>query len=144
MTRIINQLPPQLRAVIGVLLGTTTGFAVMTAIRAVIPYQPPAGVSVTENTGQYNKWIEGLPTEGYLYIFMAFMVSALVAGAIAGYFVLGTRYKIAPHLAGFILLILSVGNFLAFNHPEWLTYISCIGFPVVAWLGGWIVRRVNG
>ncbi len=141
MTRSINQLPPQIRAIVGVLLGVPTGFVVMSIIRSLLPYQPPAGISAA-NGIQYNRWVESLPQEAYVYMLAAFLVAAMVAGAVSGYFVLGTRYKVASMFSGFLLLILAIGNFLAFNHPEWLTVASCIGFLVFGWLGGALVRKV--
>ena len=142
MTRIISQLPPQLRAIIGVLLGVAVGFAVMMFIRSLLPYQPPAGVDI-QQAKAYNNWVSSLPTQGYVYYLFTFLASAMVAGIISGYFVLDTRYKIAVPLSGFLLLVLAIGNFLAFNHPTWLTSASCIGFVVFAWLGGAIVRGVS-
>ncbi len=143
MTRSIDRLPPQLRAITGVLLGVSSGFVTMSIIRSMLPYQPPAGVGAS-NGLVYNRWVESLPQEGYAYMLAAFLAAALVAGMVSGYFVLGTRYKVASVLSGFLLLILAIGNFLAFNHPEWLTFASCIGFLAFGWLGGFFARRFLG
>jgi hypothetical protein len=141
MTRSIDRLPPQIRAVAGVLIAVPLGFTTMMLIRGLLPYQPPAGIGAA-NGLQYNRWVESLPQEAYVYMLAAFLASAVVAGAVAGYFVLGTRYKVASVLSGFLLMILAIGNFLAFNHPEWLTYSACIGFLVFGWLGGALVRKI--
>ena len=139
MIRIINQVPPQLRAILGVFLGVAVGFVTMMFFRGLLAEQPPEGVTI-QNIKAYNLWTASLSTQAYLYLLAAFCGGALVAGAVTGYLVLHTRYQIACILSGFLLLILTIGNFLAFNHPEWLTICACTGFVVFAWIGGWLVR----
>ncbi|MEY3243190.1 MAG: hypothetical protein RIR11_4629 [Bacteroidota bacterium] len=139
MIRIINQMPAQLRAIVGVFVGVAVGFAAMMFFRGLLAEQPPEGVTI-QNIKAYNLWTASLSTQAYLYLLAAFCGAALIAGAVTGYFVLHTRYKIACILSGFLLLILTIGNFLAFNHPEWLTVGACTGFVAFAWIGGWFIR----
>ena len=139
MIRIINQMPTQLRAILGVILGVVVGFVTMMFLRGLLADQPPEGVTI-QNTKAYNLWTASLSTKAYLYLLATFCSAATVGGAVTGFFVLNTRYKIACILSGFLLLILTIGNFLAFNHPEWLTICACIGFVAFAWIGGWFTR----
>ena len=127
-------------AIAGVLLGSTLGFLTILLLQGLSPINPPEGVSLQTGSA-YNNWVSSLTTDAYLTILAIFLAGGLVAGIVAGLLVKGTPYKIASIMSGFILLILTIGKFLAFNHPEWLTYAACIGFMVISWLGGWITRR---
>lgn len=135
-------IPPQIRAILSVLTGIALGFSVMLLIQSLSPYQPPAGVSIETGAG-FNRWVSSLPTDGYLSFLWSFLAGGFVGGAITGFIARKTRYVIAPLVTGFVLLILAIGGFLAFNHPEWLTYASCIGFMVSSALGGWLTRKIR-
>lgn len=134
-------MPPQIRAIIAVLSGVTLGYINIYAFQVLGPYHPPAGIGL-QNARAYNNWVSQLPTEAYVYFLISFLFAALVGGALAGYIVLHTRYQIASLMTGFLLMILAIGSFLAFNHPEWLSYSACIGFLLFAWIGGFIVRKL--
>lgn len=135
-------IPPQIRAIIAVLTGIIIGFAAMMAVQAFSPFQPPVGVSI-DTGAAYNRWVSSLPVEGYAWFLFSYLISGLTGGAVAGFIARHTRYRIAPLVSGFVLLVLAIGNFLAFNHPEWVTYTACIGFMIAAWAGGWLGRRVK-
>jgi hypothetical protein len=135
-------MPPQIRAILGTFISIAGGFAAMRFLFAyILPFQPPAGVG-PESGSAYNNWAQALPTEAHYWILGIFLLAAFVGGLIAGAFMLSTRYtSVGPLLSGFILLILGIGQFLAYNHPAWLTYAVCIGMVVTAWLGGQLVVR---
>lgn len=133
-------MPTQIRGILAVLAGILTGVLVIAAVGRLSPYHAPEGVG-PENLGAYNRWVSELPTQAYLYVLASYLSGAFAAGGVTGWIARPTRYYFAPLIAGFILLIVGIGQFLAFSHPEWLTYSACIGFMVFAWLGGRLVRR---
>jgi hypothetical protein len=136
-------MPPQIRAIIGTLTGIVGGFATMRLSFAyLLPFQPPPGVG-PESGSAYNNWVQALPSEAHYWVLGIFLLSAFVAGVIATAWIIGTRYThVGPLLTGFVLLILGIGQFLAYNHPEWLTYAVCIGMVFSAWLGGQLLVRL--
>jgi hypothetical protein len=138
-------MPPQIRAILGTFTSIAAGFAAMRLFFTyLLPFQPPPGVGPESGTA-YNNWAQALPPEAHYWILGIFLMAAFVGGLIAGAFMLGTRYtNVGPLLTGFILLILGIGQFLAYNHPEWLTYAVCIGMVFTAWLGGQLVVRLVG
>lgn len=134
-------IPPQLRAIAGVLVGIAVGFFTMQTIQHLSPYQPPDGVSIDSGSA-FNDWVISLSVDAYLYFLGSFFAAGLIGPFLTGWFTRATRYTVAPLLAGFVLIILAIGLFLAFNHPEWLTYASCIGTMLCAAAGGWLGRRM--
>ncbi len=134
-------IPPQIRAILGVLVGIAVGFLTMQTIQHFSPYQPPEGVSI-ESGSAFNEWVSSLSVEAYLYFMGSFFAAGLLGAFLTGWMTRGTRYTVAPLLTGFVLIILAIGVFLAFNHPEWLTYASCIGTMLFAAAGGWLGRRM--
>jgi hypothetical protein len=137
----IKPMPPQIRAIIAVLSGVSLGYAIIYAFQILGPYHPPEGIGL-QNGQAYNIWVSQLSTEAYIYFLVSFLIAALIGGALSGYLVLRTRYEVASLMTGFLLMILAIGSFLAFNHPEWLSYSACIGFLLFAWIGGYIVRKL--
>lgn len=133
-------MPPQIRAILAVLTGIVLGYSIIFLFQVLAPYHPPEGVGL-QNAVEYNNWVSQLPDTAYIYFLVSYFVSALIGGAVTGYMVLRTPYQIGSLLTGFILLILAIGSFLAFNHPVWMTYSACIGFLVFAWAGGYLVRK---
>jgi uncharacterized membrane protein YhdT len=134
-------MPPQIRAIIAVLSGVVLGYSIIYIFQVYGPYRPPEGIGL-QNGYAYNNWVSTLSTSAYIYFLASYLIAAFLGGALSGYIVLGTRYQIASLLTGFLLLILAIGSFLAFNHPEWMSYSACIGFVVFGGLGGWVVRKI--
>lgn len=134
-------MPPFIRAVLAVISGLVIGAAVILTIQSFSPYQPPMDVR-PENSIEFSSWVKHLPTEAYLLVLLSYMVGAFVAGFVTKMIAPLEKLRI-DLLSGFILLVFAVGNFLAFPHPEWLTYTACIGFLVLAWLGGLLGKRLG-
>lgn len=122
-------------------MGIAVGFMTMQAVQHFSPYQPPEGITI-ESGSAFNEWVGSLSVEAYLYFLGSFFAAGLTGSFVTGWMTRGTRYTVAPLLTGFVLIILAIGVFLAFNHPEWLTYASCIGTMLAAAAGGWLGRRM--
>jgi hypothetical protein len=133
-------MPPELRAILSIFVGIIAGFFTVSGLETLSPWQPPAGVDPTSGI-PYGRWVESLPTAAHQMYLGFFLISGLVGGFITQLIARGTRYYLA-WVTGFILIVLSVGKFMAYNHPEWLTYAICIGYMVAAWAGGRLVRWV--
>jgi hypothetical protein len=127
-----------LRAILAVLAGVFAGGIVIASIQSLSPYRPPEEIT-PQNAAAFIEWVRTLPTEAYVYVLVSYLVGAFVAGVTTGWIALPTGYKVA-WFAGLILLIFGIANFLAYPHPEWLSYTSCIGFVVFAALGGYVAR----
>lgn len=134
-----TKVPPALRAIGGVLAGVLVGGLVIAGVQALSPYKPPTGLQPYE-TQKFSEWTASLPTEAYLYVLASYLAGTFVGGWLTGFITRSTPFQVA-WLTGFILMVFAVGNFLAYTHPEWLTYSACIGMMLMAILGGWIARR---
>lgn len=114
----------------------------MVAIQRFFPFAPPAGVDYASGK-PFNAWVGSLSGHD-----MVLMLWSFLAGSFAGGLV--TRL-IAPApapfplelIVGFVLLFYSIVSFQAAPTPAWLTYVSCPGCMVFAWIGGWIGRRLR-
>lgn len=133
------EVPPVLVAIGSVLAGVLIGGLVVAAVQALSPYKPPTDLSIYD-TQKFSEWTASLPTAAYLYVLVSYLAGTLVGGFLTGYLNRRTPYKVS-WLTGFILIVFAVGNFLAYTHPAWLTYSSCIGMMVMAIVGGWLGGR---
>jgi hypothetical protein len=131
---------PQIRAILAIVAGVLAGGAVIAAIQSLSPYHPPEGVT-PNNPTVFSEWTRSLPTAAYMYVLVSYLTGSFAGGFLTNLISRPTKYSPAL-ITGFGLTIFAVGNFLAFTHPEWLTYSSCIGLPVLAWIGGWLSNVV--
>jgi len=128
-------MPAYLRFTLALILGIATGVITMTIIQHFFPFAPPEGVDYASGK-PFNAWVGSLSNHALVLMLMSFLVGTFIAG-------LATRL-IAPERApyplelivGFVLLFYTIVSFQAAPTPDWLTYISCPGCMLSAWLGG--------
>ncbi len=72
------------------------------------------------------------------------MLAAYVAGTVVGGFVgiaIARRHAMRfAALAGGLVLLASIANFVAVPHPTWFVVATLIDVPLAAWLTGWAGR----
>jgi len=130
---------PLLRKAIAIAVGLFVGCSLMIFIEGFSPYQPPEGVTYVNGGWPYLDWIRNLPTDGWMIL-----LGSLFAGSLVGGFV---THKITPPaffpvslLTGFLMLFYTIGKYMGFASPAWMTYASCIGSVAFGWLGGWLAH----
>ena len=73
-----------------------------------------------------------------------FVLAAYVAGTVVGGFVgiaIARRHAMRfAALAGGLVLVASIANFVAVPHPTWFVVATLIDVPLAAWLTGWAGR----
>jgi hypothetical protein len=131
---------PTLRAILSVIGGVLAGGLVVTGIQSLSPYQAPPELRPNVNLSGFTDWVKNLPTEAYYWVLASYIVGCFVAG-IATHLIGRPSGSRLAWFTGLVLVVFSVGNFLAFPHPEWLTYSSCIGMPISASLGGALIGK---
>jgi len=135
-------MPSALRVALALVAGLAAGVLTMVLIQRFLPFQPPSGVDYASGK-PFNDWVGALPAWAFQV-----MLGVILAGATVGGF--ATRL-IAPApaafplelIVGFAFLFYSIVSFQAAPTPPWLTYISCPGCMLFAWMGGWVGRRVG-
>ncbi|MEO6039816.1 MAG: hypothetical protein ABIQ93_15485 [Saprospiraceae bacterium] len=135
-------LPPYLRFALALVMGVILGIFTMTTIQHFFPFAPPPGVDYASGK-PFNAWVGSLSNHDHVLMLMSFLVASLVGGFV-------TRL-IAPEpapfplelIAGFVILFYSIVSYQAAPTPAWLTYLSCPGAMLFAWLGGWAARRMR-
>ncbi|MEO6759134.1 MAG: hypothetical protein ABIO24_06745 [Saprospiraceae bacterium] len=131
-----------LRFALALLAGVVIGILAMNAIQHFFPFAPPEGVDYASGK-PFNAWVGSLSQHEHELMLMSFLVAALVGGLV-------TRL-VAPLpapfplelIVGFILLFYSIVSYQAAPTPAWLTYISCPGCMLLAWIGGLAGRQLR-
>ncbi len=131
---------PTLRAILSVVGGVLTGGLVVTGIQSLSPHQAPPELRPNVNLSGFTEWVKNLPNEAYYWVLASYIVGCLIAG-IATHLIGRPSGSRLAWFTGLVLVVFSVGNFLAFPHPAWMTYASCIGMPIAASFGGWLIRE---
>jgi hypothetical protein len=123
-----------IRVIISVLVGVIVGFFTVPLLELSSPWQPPGGVGPSDGA-VYAQWVAELPLAAYQMYLAFFMISGVVGGFVTHLIARHEKDKLA-WVTGFLLIVMAVGKFMAYNHPEWLTYAICIGYIAAAVLGG--------
>lgn len=125
---------PTLRAIIAIVAGVIAGVSLMNGIQSFSPYQPPPGVSYTGGETSYLLWVRNLTDSAWMII-----IGSMLAGSLVGAFVtnkITPPANFPPLITGFTVLFFGIVQYMAFASPAWVTYVSCIGCIVFAWIGG--------
>jgi hypothetical protein len=128
------------RVILSIFVGVLVGFYTVSFLELFSPWQPPEGVTMTDGTN-YGIWVSELPASAHYFYLAIFLVSGLVGGFLTNAIARPAKDRLW-WLTGFLLIVFAVGRFMAYNHPEWLTYAICIGYIGAAWLGGAIADRL--
>lgn len=136
-------MPPYLRVALALIAGIAAGVLTMVLIQRFLPFQPPSGVDYASGK-PFNAWVGSLPPWAFQVMLGVFLAGALAGGFVTRLIAPGPADFPLELIGGFILLFYSIVSFQAAPTPPWLTYISCPGSMIFAWLGGWLARRAVG
>ena len=79
----------------------------------------------------------------HILMLMSFLVAAFVGGLVARLIAPLPAPFPLELIVGFIVLFYSIVSYQAAPTPAWLTYISCPGCMLLAWIGGLVGRRLR-
>ena len=116
--------------------GVCSGFLVIAAIEQVAHavYAPSVmpDISTPEAMAAY---VGSMPLGAFLFV-----LAAYVAGTVVGGFVgiaIARRHAMRfAGLAGGLILLASIANFVAVPHPTWFVVATLVDVPLAAWLTG--------
>ncbi len=135
-------MPSALRVALALVAGLAAGVLTMVLIQRFLPFQPPSGVDYASGK-PFNNWVDSLPAWAFQAMLVVFLTGSLVGGFVTRIIAPG-KVAFPPELiVGFILLFYSIVSFQAAPTPPWLTYISCPGCMLFAWIGGAVARRIR-
>lgn len=139
----MNRVPPLARSVLAVIAGVVVGGLAVGLIEGLnyVLFPPPAGLSLSDPEA-LGRFAASLPTTAYAIVGLAFMLGALVGGAVAGW-VVGRRLVVPGIIVGVILAGSSVLNLVDPSlppHPTWMWAPALLAAPM-GWLGAWLVAR---
>jgi hypothetical protein len=134
-------MPSYLRFILALVTGIATGILTMIAIQHFFPFEPPPGVDYASGK-PFNAWVGSLSNHAMVLMLMSFLVASLAGGFITRLIAPAPAPYPLELIVGFVLLFYSIVSFQAAPTPAWMTYISCPGCMLFAWLGGWMARRL--
>lgn len=134
-------MPPYFRFILGLVAGIAAGVVTMIAMQHFFPFQVPAGVDYASGK-PFNAWVGTLSNHALVLMLMSFLVGSLVGGFITRLVAPARAPYPLELIVGFVLLFYSIVSFQAAPTPAWMTYISCPGCMLFAWVGGWAGRRL--
>ena len=116
--------------------GVGSAFLVIAAIELVAHavYAPRVmpDVSTREAMAAY---VESMPLGAFLFVLLAYVAGTVVGGCVA--IAIARRHAIRfAGLAGGVILLASMVNFVAVPHPTWFVVATLVDVPLAAWLTG--------
>ncbi len=135
-------MPSVVRVALALIAGIAAGVLTMVFIQRFLPFQPPSGVDYASGK-PFNNWVGSLPLWAFQVMLAVFLVGAMAGGFVTRLVAPGAADFPLELIVGFILLFYSIVSFQAAPTPPWLTYASCPGCMIFAWLGGWAGRRIR-
>lgn len=116
--------------------GVGSAFLVVAAIELVAHavYAPSVmpDVSTPEAMAAY---IDSMPLGAFLFVLAAYVAGTVVGGFVG--IVIARRHAMRfACLAGGLILLASIANFVAIPHPAWFVVATLVDIPLVAWLTG--------
>ena len=120
--------------------GAGSGFLVIAAIELVAHAVYAPGVMPDISTPEaMAAYVGSMPLGAFLFV-----LAAYVAGTVVGGFVgiaIARRHAMRfAGLAGGLILLASIANFVAVPHPTWFVVATLVDVPLAAWLTGRVGR----
>jgi len=132
--------PPVVRTVVAVVVGTVVAFVLVGVIEAVgeLAYPPPAGVDFRA-PGQLASYMERLPAGALAFVLAAWIVATFAGGLVAAW-IARPRAALAAAIVGALVLAATIMNVVLIPHPAWMVAAGVAGIAVAAWLAGRLMR----
>ena len=116
--------------------GAGSAFLVVAAIELVAHavYAPSVmpDVSTREAMATY---VESMPLGAFLFVLLAYVAGTVVGGCVG--IAIARRHAMRfAGLAGGLILLASIANFVAVPHPTWFVIATLVDVPLAAWLTG--------
>jgi hypothetical protein len=116
--------------------GAASAFLVVPAIELVAHavYAPDVmpDVSTREAMAAY---VSSMPLGAFLFVLLAY-VAGTVVGGFVGVAIARRHAMRFACLAGGLILLASIANFVAVPHPTWFVVATLVDVPLAAWLTG--------
>lgn len=133
-------MPPFVRTVVGVVVGTVVAFVLVGVIEAVgeFVYPPPAGVD-PGRPDQLASYIQRLPGGALAFVLAAWIVATFLGGLVAAW-IARSRSALAAAFVGALVLAATIANFALIPHPAWMVAAGVVGIAIAAYLAGRLMR----
>jgi hypothetical protein len=124
------------RAALAAVAGVGSAFLVIAAIELVAhAVYAPAVMPDVRTPEAMAAYVDSMPLGAFLFV-----LGAYVAGTVVGGFVgtaIARRHAMRfACLAGGLILLASIANFVLVPHPTWFVVATLIDVPLAAWLTG--------
>jgi hypothetical protein len=133
-------MPPVVRTVIAVVVGTVVAFVLVGVIEAIgeFVYPPPAGVDFGK-PDQLASYMQRLPGGALAFVLAAWIVATFLGGLVAAW-IARTRTALVAAIVGALVLAATIMNFVLIPHPPWMIGAGVLGIAIAAYLAGRLMR----
>jgi len=133
-------MPPVVRTVVAVVVGTVVAFVLVGVIEAIgeVVYPPPAGVDFGR-PDQLASYMQRLPGGALAFVLAAWIVGTFFGGLVAAW-IARSRTALAAAIVGALVLAATIANFVLIPHPAWMVAAGVVGIAIAAYLAGRLMR----
>ena len=133
-------MPPVVRTIVAVVVGTVVAFVLVGVIEAIgeVVYPPPAGVDFGR-PDQLASYMQRLPGGALAFVLAAWIVGTFFGGLVAAW-IARSRTALAAAIVGALVLAATIANFVLIPHPAWMIAAGVVGIAVAAYLAGRLMR----
>ena len=116
--------------------GVASAFLVISVIELVAhAVYAPAVMPDVSTPAAMAAYVDSMPLGAFLFVLAAY-VAGTVAGGLVGIAIAGRHAMWFACLAGGLILLASIANFILVPHPVWFVVATLIDVPLAAWLTG--------
>jgi len=133
-------MPPVVRTIVAVVVGTVVAFVLVGVIEAIgeVVYPPPAGVDFGR-PDQLASYMQRLPGGALAFVLAAWIVGTFFGGLVAAW-IARSRTALAAAIVGALVLAATIANFVLIPHPAWMVAAGVVGIAIAAYLAGRLMR----
>jgi hypothetical protein len=133
-------MPPVVRTVVAVVVGTVVAFVLVGVIEAIgeVVYPPPAGVDFGR-PDQLGSYMQRLPGGALAFVLAAWILATFLGGLVAAW-IARSRTALVTAIVGALVLAATIANFVLIPHPAWMVAAGVVGIAIAAYLAGRLMR----
>jgi hypothetical protein len=133
-----------MKKILAIVAGVVTGFIVTfigdATVHAIHPL--PSGLNFMDKSVM-TTYIASIPTYVFVIMIIFWALSAFFGGMLAAR-ICRPEWKRVSLSTGAILMAAAILNLIMISHPLWLWVVTLLIYLPAAFLGGWLVRGLQG